>query len=161
MRKISFFLVLFTTCSLFAQETTGKVRTQDKYSKAILEINNGYLNNDFTAFDKYFAENGNYNVNGKKFKKNEVREGFSSDHIFFKNIKMPQSFVETTFYDENNNNQVWSHHWGVVESISKRTNKNEAVPVNVSFKWVDGKIVNASWIFDPSIKIQEIMASQK
>ena len=56
MRKISYFLVLFTTCSLFAQETTGKVRTQDKYSKAILEINNGYLNNDFTAFDKYFAE---------------------------------------------------------------------------------------------------------
>ena len=74
---------------------------------------------------------------------------------------MPQSFIETTFYDENNNNQVWSHHWGIVESTSKRTNKNEAVPVNVSFKWVDGKIVNASWIFDPSIKIQEIMASQK
>ncbi len=139
MKKISLFLILFTTTNLFAQETTGRVRTQDKY----------------------FSENGNYNVNGKRFKKNEVREGFSSDHIFFKNIKMPQSFVETTFYDENNNNQVWSHHWGIVESTSKRTNKNEAVPVNVSFKWVDGKIVNASWIFDPSIKIQEIMASQK
>ena len=48
-----------------------------------------------------------------------------------------------------------------MESTSKRTNKNEAAPVIVSFKWVDGKIVNASWIFDPSIKIQEIMASQK
>ena len=41
MKKISFFLILFTTYSLFAQETTGKVRTQDKYSKAILEINKG------------------------------------------------------------------------------------------------------------------------
>ena len=71
------------------------------------------------------------------------------------------SFVETTFYDENFNNQVWSHHWGMAESTIKRTNKNEAVPVNVSFKWVDGKIVSASWVFDPSIKIQEIMASQK
>ena len=43
----------------------------------------------------------------------------------------------------------------------KKTNKNEAIPVNVSFKWVDGKIVSARWIFDPSIKIQEIVASQK
>ena len=161
MKKISFFLILFTTYSLFGQEITGKVRTQDTYSKAIVEINKGYLNNDFKAFDKYITEDGDYTVNGKKFKKNEIREGFSSDHIFFKNIKMPQTFVETTFYDENNNNQVWSHFWGMVESISKRTNKNEAVPVNASFKWVDGKIVTASWIFDPSIKIQEMMASQK
>ena len=74
---------------------------------------------------------------------------------------MSQTFVETTFYDENNNNQVWSHFWGMVESISKRTNKNEAIAGNASFKWVDGKIVTASWIFDPSIKIQEMMASQK
>ena len=70
MKKISLFLILFTTTNLFAQETTGRVRTQDKYSKAILEINNGYLINDLTAFDKYFSENGNYNVNGKRFKKN-------------------------------------------------------------------------------------------
>ena len=56
MKKISFFLILLTTYSLFAQETTGKVRTQDKYSKAIVEINKGYLNNDFTAFNKYITD---------------------------------------------------------------------------------------------------------
>ena len=160
MKKLLLLSILLSSAFSFAQEITGTTRTQDKYSKAMREINEGYLKNDFSAFDKYFAENGNYTVNGKKFTKNEIREGFSSDHIYFKNIKM-SSFVETTFYDENNNNQVWSHQWGRVESISKRTNKNEAIPVNVSFKWVDGKIVSASWIFDPSIKIQEIVASQK
>ena len=160
MKKILLLLILFASAYSFAQGITGVTKTDDKYSKAILEINEGYLINDFTAFDKYFAENGDYNINGKKFTKNEIRDGFSSDHIYFKNIKMP-SFVETTFYDENFNNQVWSHHWGMVESTSKRTNKNEAIPVNVSFKWVDGKIVSASWVFDPSIKIQEILASEK
>ena len=160
MKKLLLLSILLSSAFSFAQEITGTTRTQDKYSKAIREINEGYLKNDFSAFDKYFAENGNYTVNGKKFTKNEIREGFSSDHIYFKNIKMP-SFVETTFYDENFNNQVWSHHWGMAESTSKRTNKNEAIPVNVSFKWVDGKIVSASWVFDPTIKIQEIMASQK
>ena len=60
MKKILLLLILFASAYSFAQETTGKVRTQDKYSKAILEINRGYLVNDFKAFDKYFAENGNY-----------------------------------------------------------------------------------------------------
>ena len=84
MKKISFFLILFTTYSLFAQETTGKVRTKDKYSKAILEINKGYLTNDFKAFDKYFAENGDYNVNGKKFKKMKLEKDFHRITIFLK-----------------------------------------------------------------------------
>ena len=160
MKKILLLLILFASAYSFAQAITGVTKTDDKYSKAILEINEGYLINDFTAFDKYFAENGDYNVNGKKFTKNEIRDGFSSDHNYFENIKMP-SFVETTFYDENFNNQVWSHHWGMVTSTSKRTNKKESAPVNVSFKWVDGKIVSASWVFDPSIRNKEIMASQK
>ena len=69
------------------------------------------------------------------------------------------SFID--FYDENFNNQVWSHVWQFWEGTSKRTGETIRGPVNASFKWVDGKIVNASWIFDPSIKIQEIMASQK
>ncbi|MFL2597159.1 MAG: hypothetical protein ACJ0P4_04600 [Flavobacteriaceae bacterium] len=161
MKKLLLLSILLSSAFSFAQEITGTTRTQDKYSKAMREINEGYLKNDFSAFDNYFSVNGNYTINGTSFTLKQVREGFSSDHIFFKNIKMPQSFVETTFYDENNNNQVWSHYWGIVESTSKRTNKNEAIPVNISFKWVDGKVVSASWIFDPTIKIQEIMASQK
>tara|TARA_B100000963_G_scaffold327246_1_gene314853 strand:- start:4081 stop:4563 length:483 start_codon:yes stop_codon:yes gene_type:complete len=160
MKKLILLLILFATYS-FAQEITGKTRTQDKYSKAIHEINKGYFMNDFKAFDKYFTEDGNYNINGKSFKKSEVREGFSMHHMFYKNIKMPQSFIETTFYDENNNNQVWSHHWGLWEGISKRTKKNEPNPVNVSFKWVDGKIVSATWLFDPTQLNEEIAAAQK
>ena len=80
-------------------------------------------------------------------------------HKFYSNIKMQYSFVETTFYDENNNNQVWSHNWGLWDGVS-RTKKNVPNPVNVSFKWVDGKIVNASWIYDPTQLNEEIMASQ-
>ena len=157
------FILLFIASSFysFAQEITGTVRTSDKYSNAIKKMNSEYFKNDFTTFKKIFSDDATFSVNGEEFSKSQIIEGFSMHHKFYSNIKMQYSFVETTFYDENNNNQVWSHHWCIVESTSKRTNKNEAVPVNVSFKWVDGKIVNASWIFDPSIKIQEIMASQK
>ena len=111
MKKLLFLTILLSSTFSFAQEITGTTRTQDKYSKAIRELNEGYFENDFSAFDNYFSVNGNYTINGTSFTLKQVREGFSSDHIFFKNIKMPQSFVETTFYDENNNNQVWSHYW--------------------------------------------------
>ena len=62
MKKVLFLTILLSSTFSFAQEITGTVRTQDKYSKAILEINEGYLINNFTAFDKYIAENGNYTV---------------------------------------------------------------------------------------------------
>jgi hypothetical protein len=57
---------------------------------------------------------------------------------------MPQNFVDTTFYDENNNNQVWSHLWGLWEASSMKSGKSTSNPVNVSFKWVDGRVVSAS-----------------
>ena len=161
MKKLLLLSILLSSAFSFAQEITGTTRTQDKYSKAIHEINEGYFENDFSAFDNYFSVNGNYTINGKSFTLKQVRDGFSMHHLFYKNIKMPQNFIETTFYDENNNNQVWSHHWGMWEGISKRLNKNVPNPVNVSFKWVDGKIVSASWIFDPTQLNGEITASQK
>ena len=160
MKKLLFLTILLSSTFSFAQEITGTVRTQDKYSKAILEINEGYLINDFTAFDKYTAENGNYTVNGKKFTKNEIREGFSSDHIYFKNIKM-SSFVETTFYDENNNNQVWTHVWQMWEGTSKRNGEKSRGPVHSSFKWVDGKVVEGIYIYDTVPLSTEIAAVQK
>ena len=82
-------------------------------------------------------------------------------HKLYNNINMPMNFIETTFYDENNNNQVWSHLWER-KGTSKRTGETDTPnPVNVSFKWVDGKIVSASWIFDPTRLNKEIAASQK
>jgi hypothetical protein len=59
MKKLLLLSILLSSAFSFAQEITGTTRTQDKYSKAIRDINEGYLKNDFNAFDKYFAENGN------------------------------------------------------------------------------------------------------
>ena len=68
----------------------------------------------------------------ENFNKSQVREGFSMHHKLYKNIKMPMNFVETTFYDENNNNQVWSHLWGWWQGTSRRTGKADIPnPVNV------------------------------
>ena len=157
------FILLFIASSFYslAQEITGTVRTSDKYSNAIKKMNSEYFKNDFTTFKKIFSDDATFSVNGEEFTKSQIIEGFSMHHKFYSNIKMQYSFVETTFYDENNNNQVWSHNWGLWDGVSKRTKKNVPNPVNVSFKWVDGKIVNASWIYDPTQLNEEIMASQK
>ena len=162
--KKNIFLILLVACSFysFAQEITGTTRTSDKYSEAIREINKGYFENDFSAFNKFISDDATLSINGENFNKSRVIEGFSMHHKLYNNINMPMNLIETTFYDENNNNQVWSHLWGWWKGISNRTGKTDTPnPVNVSFKWVDGKIVSASWIFDPTRLNKEITASQK
>ena len=153
-------IFLFSTYS-FAQEITGRTRTNDKYSNSLKAMTEQYLKNDFTLFDEMYADDAVLNVNGEIFTKNEVKQGFSMHHLLYEKIELP-SFVETTFYDENNNNQVWSHQWGWWQGTSKKSGKrDEPNPLNASFKWVDGKIVSASWIYDPTELVKEIAASQK
>ena len=116
-----------------------------------------YLKNDFTLFDELYADDAILNVNGEVLTKTEIMQGFSMHHMLYEDIAMP-SFIETTFYDENNNNSVWSHQWGWWQGTSKNSgSRDEPNPLNASFKWVDGKIVQASWIYDPTDLNEEII----
>ena len=76
-------------------------------------------------------------------------------------VLRPNLPIETTFYDENNNNQVWSHLWQFWEGTSKRNGETIRGPVNASFKWVDGKIIRALYIYDSVPISTEIAAVQK
>ena len=55
MKKIIFSLLLLVTTNNFAQEITGHVRTEDKYSIAVRNTITEYLENKFTTFDKAYA----------------------------------------------------------------------------------------------------------
>ena len=147
------------------EETGHKVETLKKLS--ILYPDSGRLGNKVHMFFATSKHKLTKKVDKKEeikvlyFTKNQIIEGFAMHHNLYTKIKMPQNFVDTTFYDENNNNQVWSHLWGLWEATSKKSGKSTSNPVNVSFKWVDGRVVSASWIFDPTELNEEIIASQK
>lgn len=156
MRKIFLICFVFSTVFSFAQEITGRTRTNDKYSNSLKTMTEQYLKNDFTLFDELYADDAILNVNGEVSTKTEIMQGFSMHHMLYEDIAMP-SFIETTFYDENNNNSVWSHQWGWWQGTSKNSgSRDEPNPLNASFKWVDGKIVQASWIYDPTDLNEEI-----
>jgi hypothetical protein len=125
------------------------------------ESNEGYLKNDFTVFDKITHNDAVFTINRDDFTKDEVRSGFAYHHQLFSDIKTKPNFIETTFYDENNNNQVLSHVWQFWEGTSKRTGETIRGPVNASFKWVDGKIIKALYIYDSVPLSTEIAAVQK
>jgi len=160
MKKLLLSIVLLSTTFSFAQEITGRTRTNDKYSIAVSKTVKEYLKNEFSTFDTSHADDATFNLNGNSYKKNEVKEGWKMHHKIYNEIKVPMMFVETTFYDENNNNTVWSHLWGFWEGTSKRTGKVWKNPFNASFKWVDGKIVHAMWIYDPTAENEEMAALQ-
>ena len=161
MKKILLLLILFASAYSFAQGITGVTKTDDKYSVMIRKSNQGYYKNDFTMFDKIMHDDAVITVNRENFTKDEVRAGFAMHHQFYYDIKATPEFIETTFYDENNNNQVWSHVWQFWEGTSKRTGETIRGPVNASLKWVDGKVVQAVYIFDSVPLSTEIAAVQK
>ena len=161
MKKTLLLLISCFSVYSFAQGITGVTKTDDKYSVMIRKSNEGYYKNDFTMFDKIMHDDAVITVNRENFTKDEVRAGFAMHHQFYNDIKATPEFIETTFYDENNNNQVWSHVWQFWEGTSKRTGKTIRGPVNASLKWVDGKVVQAVYIFDSVPLSTEIAAVQK
>lgn len=161
MRKNFLIFFLLSISFSFAQGITGVTKTEDKYSVMIRESNQGYYKNDFTMFDKIIHDDAVFTINREDFTKDEVRAGFAAHHQLYKDIKATPEFIETTFYDENFNNQVWSHVWQFWEGTSKRTGETIRGPVNASFKWVDGKVVQAIYIYDSVPLSTEIAAVQK
>ena len=158
MKKLLLSIVLLTTTLSFAQEITGKTTTGDKYTKAIKNYMNEYLQNKFDTFKEIHIEEAIFDLNGIELDKSTVQKGWSSHHQIYSNINIEWMFVETTVYDEKNNNMVWSHIWGVWSAKGNKTGKNWSNPFNASFKWVDGKIVRENWIFDPTSDITEAAA---
>ena len=158
MKNLFTFLFLLTLTFSFSQGTTGKTTTDDKYSKAIKAYMNEYLQNKFDTYEEIHSEDAIFDLNGNKADKSTVQKGWSSHHQIYNNINLDWMFVETTVYDENNNNMVWSHIWGVWSAKGNKTGKNWSNPFNASFKWVDGKIVRENWIFDPTSDITEAAA---
>ena len=112
-------------------------------------------------FDKIVHDHAIFTINREDFTKDEAREGFASQHQLYGDIKANPEFIKTTFYGENNNNQVWSHVWMFWEGTSKRTGETPRGPVNASFKWVDGKIIKTLYIYDTLPLLAEIAAVQK
>ena len=123
MKKLLVFLVICTKTFSFAQEVTGRTRTDDKYPNAIRTIHEGYFKNDLTSLGNMLADNGVFSINGESFNKAVIMGGFAIHYKIYSKIKMPVHFIDTTFYDEDNNNQVWSHLWGLWEATSKKTRK--------------------------------------
>ena len=158
--KMKNYLVLFfslVSILSFSQEITGLTTTGDKYSKAIAKMTSEYESNQYTAFDEIYTDQTQFMINGKNFTKEQVKQAYMAHHnLLYTDIALPWSFTETTVYDENNNNQVWSHFYTNWTGKVRRNGEEAIIPVFASFKWVDGKVTISSWIYDPTIETREM-----
>ena len=154
-----YLLLVFSLASIlsYSQGITGVTTTEDKYSKAIAKMTSEYESNQYTTFDEIYTNETVFIINGNNFSKEEVKQAYMAHHnLLYTDIALPWSFTETTVYDENNNNQVWSHFYTNWTGKVKRNGEEANIPVFASFKWVDGKVVTSSWIYDPTIEMREM-----
>jgi hypothetical protein len=154
-----YLLLVFSLASIlsYSQGITGVTTTEDKYSKAIAKMTSEYESNQYTTFDEIYTNETVFIINGNNFSKEQVKQAYMAHHnLLYTDIALPWSFTETTVYDENNNNQVWSHFYTNWTGKVKRNGEEATIPVFASFKWVDGKVVTSSWIYDPTIEMREM-----
>lgn len=155
-QSILFFTFLLSTI-IVGQDITGVTTTGDKYSKAIAKMTSEYESNDYTTFDEVYTDDTVFMINGQNFSKAQVKQAYMAHHaVLYNDISLAWSFSETTVYDENNNNQVWSHFYTNWTGTVKRNGEETVIPVFASFKWVDGKVALTSWIYDPTIEMREM-----
>ena len=62
MKNLLVFVLLFTITISFAQEITGRTRTNDKYSNAIRAINEGYFKNNLSSLDNMLKNEGAFSI---------------------------------------------------------------------------------------------------
>lgn len=67
MKNLFSSLFLLVITNSFAQEITGHVRTEDKYSVVVKSTITEYLENKYTTFDKVYADDvafffGDFNI---------------------------------------------------------------------------------------------------
>ena len=157
MKKTFLLLTLLISSFVIGQEITGVTTTGDKYSKAIAKMTSEYESNNYTTFDEVYTDETVFMINGQNFTKEQVRQAYMAYHaLLYNDIALPWSFTETTVYDENNNNQVWSHFYTNWTGTVKRNGEKVQIPVFASFKWIDGKVAISSWIYDPTVEMTEM-----
>jgi hypothetical protein len=157
MKKSIFLLLFLVSTFLIGQEITGHTTTGDKYSKAITKMTSEYESNAYDTFDEIYTDETVFSINGQNFTKAQVKQAYMAHHnVLYTDIALSWSFTETTVYDENNNNQVWSHFYTNWTGKIKRNGESVAIPVFASFKWVDGKVTVSSWIYDPTVERTEM-----
>ena len=157
MKNFLLLFILFLTTLVRGQDITGVTTTGDKYSKAIAKMTSEYVSNQYTTFDEIYTDETIFMINGNNFTKEQVKQAYMAHHnLLYTDIDLPWSFTETTVYDENNNNQVWSHFYTNWTGKVKRNGEEAVIPVFASFKWVDGKVTMSSWIYDPTIEMREM-----
>ena len=62
MKKLLVLVLLCNTTFSFAQEITGRTRTNDKYSNAIRAINEGYFKNNLSSLDNMLKNEGAFSI---------------------------------------------------------------------------------------------------
>ncbi|RFN60086.1 nuclear transport factor 2 family protein [Marixanthomonas ophiurae] len=155
-------IVLFSNCeSNVKQRYTQQSPEIDTYKKVI----DAYEKKDWKALASHYADT-------VKIMNNVVEtEGQTLSELVASNKEDASLFASWNFVDKESEyemvitdkNQTWVNFWGLWEGNLKANNRTYSIPVHITARFVDGKIVKEFGYWDPSkimLDMQEIQMKE-
>ena len=145
-------------------------RIDDKYSKAIKDLNEDYTKNDFSKFEEMVSDSVKVYFNSTvPMNKNEWKELAQSHHLYFDSIEWNKNFyfvkTDSLIKEEKHETNtlkagnIYTSVWYTWNGIGKTTHTKITNSGNIIFRWENDKIISARFVFDPTPLINEITAT--
>jgi hypothetical protein len=157
MRKmiyLFFAFILFVSCMQNEPVRYASSSPEIDVAKTVLKL---YVEQDWQEFMKHYADTAkilNNVTKGNEVTVAAVIGEYKQDHELFSSIQFvsEEDFFEMVVTDDN---EIWVNYWGVWVGILNANNQKYEIPVHVTMRFMDRKIViehgywnNASVILD-------------
>ncbi len=149
---------------------TGTWTSLDAKSVKARQLLEAYVKNDSSVIYEIMADTikisdqfANNQENGKTKVNPGGRAAFAkgeqSHHLLFSDINLTTDNIKTFVW--NSDGRTVTGFWGMWSGTGRFTKNKITVPVSIFFGWEGDKIVSEYRIFDPTLLMAEIAASQK
>lgn len=155
MKRI-FIIFLISVVSISCNEKK-KEKEQERYTQHSEEINslkaaiNDYEKGDWKAWASHYADTATFNYNSREnaMSKDEIAKAHQEEIAQLSTYSFPDEFDEYEMV-VTDDGETWVNYWGVWQGTVASNNKTVEIPVHITSRFVNGKIVKEYAYFDNS-----------
>jgi len=152
MKKLFLFglaIVLFTACKEKGPERWTESSPEIDIAKALVK---DYEDGNWVSWSGHYADTAEVHHNSiQSISPQQLQDLLKNDITNYSNYGFSHE-EDDAFYEQtiNNNGNKWVNFWGVWKATLNDTDENFVIPVHITLKFVDNKIVEEWGYYDRS-----------
>lgn len=146
-------VILFAACNNQKSLYTQNSPEIESFKSLI----NDYNNKDYKALVSKYADTSKTNFNRAKMASSDIPEYHKANDVNYSSRGFLEKGQEYEMVKDDDG-KTWVNFWGTWKATLAANNKELTIPVHLTARFIDGKIVEDYGYWDPSEVIQELKA---